>query len=310
MKLKNINAFEKHVDKAVIAVAVLFMLFVVWAYVVSDRFPAAQTIDDEVLSIAERLEERLNDPAPEELTGFQVPEYADQFVATINEPLTPVSPVKDIDANRLALPALAGFGVMIDDVQGPTGQPRYRPLDIQAPVELAVRSELVTLDPTQEQAVRGVRESREGPGDRERRNLVEANRLQVHLEVAGLDQVLAAGVDPGAGAGVALGDQQLLALVVHAGRHLLAGRALLSLVAAGEHAGRQPRPHSPGALYRRDRRAGRLHRRLPLARPARLALGSVPEFIGGRHVGPDAGACRLHPHPAGNRRVGVAPDRH
>lgn len=153
MKLKNINAFEKHVDKAVIAVAVLFMLFVVWAYVVSDRFPAAQTIDDEVLSIAERLEERLNDPAPEELTGFQVPEYADQFVATINEPLTPVSPVEDIDANRLALPALAGFGVMIDDVQGPTGQPRYRPLDIQAPVELAVRSELVTLDPTQEQAV-------------------------------------------------------------------------------------------------------------------------------------------------------------
>lgn len=151
MKLKNINPFELHVEKIALAIVGLFLLYVVWAYILSDRFPGADSIEKDVLSIAKRVEDKLDDPAPEVLTKFQVPEYAEEFIADVNQPLTPASPVDGVGSSQLAVAVVSSFGIDLEGDIGPTeGQPEYRPLKVPAPVEVAARSELVTLDPTEE----------------------------------------------------------------------------------------------------------------------------------------------------------------
>jgi hypothetical protein len=151
MKLKNINPFEMHVEKIAFAIVGLFLLYVAWAYILSDRFPGVDSIEKDVLSIAKRVEGKLDDPAPEVLTTFQVPEYAEEFTAEVNQPLTPLSPVDGVGSSQLAVAVVSSFGIDLEaDFDPPDGQPEYRPLKVPAPVEVAVRSELVTLDPTEE----------------------------------------------------------------------------------------------------------------------------------------------------------------
>jgi len=154
MRLKNINPLEKNIDKAVLGLAVLFLLFVAWMYLVVDRFPAADSIHDELAQTAQRVQERQDDPAPAILRNFQVPEYANRFRVAINEPLTPASPIENIGPTLLATPVITGFGLALTgDFDLHDGQPRYRQLDVPAPSEIAARSDLVTLDPTQDPRV-------------------------------------------------------------------------------------------------------------------------------------------------------------
>ncbi|MFA7237419.1 MAG: hypothetical protein WC058_11190 [Phycisphaeraceae bacterium] len=160
MKFKNINVAEKHAEKFVLLVGVIFLLYIVWAYYISSRFavelngqptPPAQ-IDEAIAQQAHQLENKLNGPAPAVLKNWKSPDYVGIFNKSLTTSLTPAGPNNQPPADQLATAIISGNGVSLSGETGTNpltdnSNPPFAIPVIPVPTSLVVRSDLGTLDP-------------------------------------------------------------------------------------------------------------------------------------------------------------------
>lgn len=111
MRLKNLNLFEKYIEKAVLGLAVVYALAVLWFFVIGSphavelqalhkELPPSQ-IEDAILTEANDLDRRISSrESPFKL--LQVPPYTDEFRGRLSRPLIPV----DSLATFFGLPGL------------------------------------------------------------------------------------------------------------------------------------------------------------------------------------------------------------
>lgn len=143
MKLKNVNIFERHIEKAILAVGILFGLIVVWQCVLSDPYAVEvanqrvrpREVETKVLQAATKLERRLNSPTSS-LPDIAIPDYFQMFdrhlqfnptAVALSTPLSQWGITLDVPRVTQALEkdppippapveitARAGFGVLVD----------------------------------------------------------------------------------------------------------------------------------------------------------------------------------------------------
>lgn len=101
MRLKNLNLFEKYVEKAVLGMGILYALMVMWFYVLgsphavelralSGTFTPGQ-IEDAILEQANDLDSRISSRvSPFGEAVLEVPPYTDEFRGRLTRPLIPV----------------------------------------------------------------------------------------------------------------------------------------------------------------------------------------------------------------------------
>ncbi len=149
MRIKNVNFVEMHVEKIVLALAVLFSAGVVWAYVWgvpyttpvgADAHAAPDQIEQKVLAEQRQLSQLIGPGSPSPLPDMRVPAYTAMFQRRLQQPpfaaerLDPISqpglaynqfrlPDRPID-DQFEVPtpnaplwpkAIAGFGVLRDN---------------------------------------------------------------------------------------------------------------------------------------------------------------------------------------------------
>lgn len=111
MKLKNVNLVERHLEKAVLAAAVLFGLMVFWVYTLGTPYTAMvanregltpDQVEGVVLEKVEGLERQLNDPVSA-LPEIPVPPYTEMFRQRVD-----LRPVLVATLDPLGQPGLAG----------------------------------------------------------------------------------------------------------------------------------------------------------------------------------------------------------
>ncbi len=128
MKLKNIHPAERHVEKIIFALALAFLGYTVWAYVISSdvtvdlagREVGPEQIDQIIRDRAEDLNDQLQGPADPTLAGTEIPDYATAFRDQISSPLTPAAPGLDVGPDRLAWTAgLTGNMLVFSGTQSP-----------------------------------------------------------------------------------------------------------------------------------------------------------------------------------------------
>ncbi len=103
MKMKNVSFVEKHVEKVVLGVGVLFLLAVIWFYAafaqkievkVGNQTTVAtpgqieRLVQQETDDLGRRLQ---NATPPEQLVNMQVPPYADELKTKITAPVTTIA---------------------------------------------------------------------------------------------------------------------------------------------------------------------------------------------------------------------------
>ncbi len=103
MKMKNVSFVEKHVEKVVLCVGVLFLLAVIWFYAafaqkievkvgnqttVASPGQIERLVQQETDDLARRLQ---NATPPDQLVNMQVPPYADELKTKITAPVTSIA---------------------------------------------------------------------------------------------------------------------------------------------------------------------------------------------------------------------------
>lgn len=154
MKPKNISTIELHVEKVVLGLVAVFLLWVLWAYVIQSRYSielggqsvAPGQVDRKIREEAQVLEDRLRGPAPRQISELDIPRYARLFQDELSGPTTPESTRPGIGASRLAA-RLSSRPLPLDLAEGP-GPDLERPirtLQVPAPTALAASTYLGTL---------------------------------------------------------------------------------------------------------------------------------------------------------------------
>lgn len=161
MKLKNISIFEQHIEKVIVAIAVILLGYVVYTRVVQDPFVVEMDgqeyrpsqIDEVILEEARRLD---SDIDPRNLSGIQqnlieeisqqaeaergkLSKYADDFTTRLTRPLLDPS---------LAFQAIASGSYSSDpeiDLPPPPEQNKYNLETPPAPTEIAASAAIATL---------------------------------------------------------------------------------------------------------------------------------------------------------------------
>ncbi|MCC6579732.1 MAG: hypothetical protein IT440_04770 [Phycisphaeraceae bacterium] len=102
MQLKNVNLFEKYVEKVVLGIAAVFALFVLWFYALSNPYavtfgPRKDTVQPDdverlILKEAETLSRKISDSAPSPFKGMTltVPPYTNEFWTRYSRHVLPV----------------------------------------------------------------------------------------------------------------------------------------------------------------------------------------------------------------------------
>lgn len=105
MRLKNLNLFEKYVEKAVLALGGLYALFVLWFFVIGSPHAVELNalhktlkpgeIEDAILVETKDLDRRISSKEPP-FKQLDVPPYTDEFRARLTRPLIPVDSFETI----------------------------------------------------------------------------------------------------------------------------------------------------------------------------------------------------------------------
>ncbi len=120
MPLKNLNFFEKHIEKVVLAVGVLFALLVTWFYVLASPYNVTLAsikgkemtpteIEREIDRRAASLRDQIRESAPSNLPPMKIPRYTDEFRKRHGNPL--------LEIDRLDIP-FSKFGLDPDLFKG------------------------------------------------------------------------------------------------------------------------------------------------------------------------------------------------
>ncbi|NBB83506.1 MAG: hypothetical protein GVY28_08890, partial [Alphaproteobacteria bacterium] len=156
MKLKSINPVERHIEKLIVVLAVLFFLYVVWGYVIGsrvqvklgDREVPPGEVDRVIYERAQALEEELDGQADPNLRGITIPAYAALYKQNLTRPVTPDATQAGVGPDALAWPALAGNRLDIGaGPLAPLGEEKpFRQLDVPTPASVTAEGGLGTLD--------------------------------------------------------------------------------------------------------------------------------------------------------------------
>ena len=136
MKLKNVNILERHIEKAILAVGVLFGLAVAWRLVLNDPYAVeiasesvtARAVETRVLDVATELDRRLNSQ-DSSLPDISIAPYYQMFVDRLNYEPQAVA----------LLPPLAEWGVTIQIQESPDQLAKDPPIP-QAPDQVTARA--------------------------------------------------------------------------------------------------------------------------------------------------------------------------
>jgi len=139
MPLKNLNLVEKYLEKAVLAIGVLFAILVTWLYVLGSPYSVEMgtlrktlkpdEIEPKILEELKKLERDLRIEAASQMPPMRVPAYTEEFRKRHGSPL--------LDTDRLELP-FGEFGLtsgLFDTTRGPADSEYYIPTPPQ-PVAL------------------------------------------------------------------------------------------------------------------------------------------------------------------------------
>lgn len=129
MRLKNLNLFEKYIEKAVLAMGAVFALVVLWFFVLGSPHAVELTafheelkpgeIEERILKEADDLNRRISsreNPFGEEV--LEVPPYTDEFRGRLTRPLIPVDRLTTLFGKP---------GVEMKNIVVPQSKPFYVP---------------------------------------------------------------------------------------------------------------------------------------------------------------------------------------
>ncbi len=154
MKLKDINIFEQHAEKAVLGVGVLFLLVCLVMFVLLGKITvnmsgaqvSTSEADDKIKERAEVLERKLEMPVPDDLKEVRdkLPDYMSQYAEKQQRLLTPVG--ADDSADRLMVGSLTQSSLNIGAGGTEIQQRPYHFVDLPAVDHINVRAGQSTVD--------------------------------------------------------------------------------------------------------------------------------------------------------------------